>query len=265
MDSENWRVPFTSLRQNFVEASQTYPRLEHMVLKLESLAPHNLYPGQIHTNMEAMAKLLPGEHLFYPLWLAIGGNGRETEVFYIWGPKDAVVRFRRLAHIGGNCLPEQLRSTQTILPFSTETEFPLGATSRWIYFLFSILAAHPGTLVHRQAGNSADGEMGNAAPLAQITINLFHASVMAIDIAILADSSVPSLSKRQPAKTLTDVEEAVKTLREPLPDGTRRSFGVIADELNRQGFKKRDGTPHDYDSAKATFRRAAGKLERTNE
>jgi hypothetical protein len=63
-----------------------------------------------------------------------------------------------------------------------------------------------------------------------------------------------------PFLTLSPLEaEALRLREEPAPDGKQRTFGQVADELNRLGFVKRDGQPHDYDSAKAAHRNAEAK------
>lgn len=68
-----------------------------------------------------------------------------------------------------------------------------------------------------------------------------------------------SPSRREP-QTLSELEAAALRLREELPsDGEQRTFGQVADELNKQGFVKRNGSPHDYNSAKAAYRNASGK------
>lgn len=60
--------------------------------------------------------------------------------------------------------------------------------------------------------------------------------------------------------TLTELEAAALRLREEkAPDGKQRTFGQVADELNRLGFRKRNGDECDYDSAKAAYRNAAAK------
>jgi hypothetical protein len=52
----------------------------------------------------------------------------------------------------------------------------------------------------------------------------------------------------------------VKNLREEvMPGGVQRTFGQVADELNTKVFRKRNGEPHDYDSAKAAYQAAAQK------
>jgi hypothetical protein len=74
----------------------------------------------------------------------------------------------------------------------------------------------------------------------------------------------PEDCERPPAprrrRSLSPLEEAAWQLREErLPDGRPRTFGQIALDLNRQGFTKRGGEPHDYQSAKAAYHRAADK------
>lgn len=62
------------------------------------------------------------------------------------------------------------------------------------------------------------------------------------------------------SKKITPLEDAAKRLRdEVLPNGRQRSFGQVADALNDLGFKKRSGKPHDSNSAKAAYYRAAGR------
>jgi hypothetical protein len=59
---------------------------------------------------------------------------------------------------------------------------------------------------------------------------------------------------------LTELEAAALRLREEHDsDGKQRSFGQVADDLNRLGLRKRNGDEHDYDAAKAAYRNATAK------
>ncbi len=62
------------------------------------------------------------------------------------------------------------------------------------------------------------------------------------------------------AKKLTKLEMTVVRLREEtLANGEHRTFGQVAAELNRLGFKKRSGQPYDNYAAKAVYKGAAAK------
>jgi hypothetical protein len=185
----DWLKSFRSLRQDFTEASRAHLQLDHVVLKRGSKSA--LLACQDHKSMERLAgRLLNGQSL-ERLILAIGNGGPECEIFYIWGPNEAVERFGRLAHIAGNCLPKELSPTQTIFPFSKKPQIARDGSCRWIYFLFATLSVHPGTLVCRQIPSDHDeqeGDIETREPLARITINLFDASVQAIDMIELRDN-----------------------------------------------------------------------------
>jgi hypothetical protein len=74
---------------------------------------------------------------------------------------------------------------------------------------------------------------------------------------ILPDSQTKS--DHMPGE-LSELEAAAWQLREErLPNGEQRTFGQIADRLNKLGFSQRGGKPHSYQSAKAAYHRAAGK------
>lgn len=113
---------------------------------------------------------------------------------------------------------------------------------------------------------------GTAGPDGPVVDRQFFAGAFsaAVDQQMVADlieaSHVGRTGKRkkQQGKSgtaqLSELQKAAKRLREePMPNGAQRSFGQIADELNVMGFKKRDGSPHDYDSAKAAYGAAVNK------
>ena len=97
--------------------------------------------------------------------------------------------------------------------------------------------------------------------------DVWRSSVEAIEVifklaAIVNPGDTNPATIQAPAKVsqLTPLESAALELRdEQLSDGKLRSFGQVADQLNARGFKKKNGSPQDYHSAKAAYRRAAAK------
>lgn len=62
------------------------------------------------------------------------------------------------------------------------------------------------------------------------------------------------------ARKLSELQAAAKQLREErLSGGRQRTFSQVAKELNARGFQKRNGSPHDYFSAKAAYQHATHK------
>lgn len=75
-----------------------------------------------------------------------------------------------------------------------------------------------------------------------------------------AEGDPPRPQTEQRARPLSELEVAAKRLREEiLPNGKQRTFGQVADALNDQGLRKRNGKPHDAASAKAAYRNATAK------
>ena len=166
--TENWRAPFRSLVREFREASRLYPRSQHFIVKA---TPDKSIEGW---------KLLERAHSSSSLFL--GQAREEQEVAYFVASDEADHRFMELVRRAGCCLPVEQYPRDPIHELSHPIIPRYGPVEAWIRFVYLTLKAQPGVLFSLNDGSQ--GWVSNL-PFAHLNVNIFEASAIAIECAIL--------------------------------------------------------------------------------